>query len=72
MSIAALQGYYFDSATVGRALNVSAMQAEEQLVHIEQAHALIGFDRHATLPDGTSTLVYRFVQRRIRTRCTRR
>ena len=61
VSIAALQGYYFDSATVGRTLNEAPMHTEEQLVRVEQAHALVTFDRQSTLPDGTVTLVYRFV-----------
>jgi predicted ATPase len=60
LSIAAVQGYEFDSATVARVSALPAADVEERLRRIDKVHALITLQREAALPDGTITLAYRF------------
>ena len=60
-SIAAVQGHEFDSATLARASGTPAADVEEVLKRLDNVHALVALDRETTLPDGTLTLVYRFV-----------
>ena len=60
-SIAAVQGHEFDSATLARVSGMSAADVEELLGRLEEVHALVTLERETALPDGTLTLVYRFV-----------
>ena len=60
-SIAAVQGHEFDSATLARVSGMLAADVEELLGRLEDAHALIALERETAFPDGTLTLVYRFV-----------
>jgi DNA-binding winged helix-turn-helix (wHTH) protein len=60
-SIGAVQGHEFDSATLARVSSTPATDVEEVLRRTESTHALIALNRETTLPDGTLTLVYRFV-----------
>ena len=60
-SIAAVQGHEFDSATLGRVSAMPATEVEELLMRLDDVHALIALERETTLPDGTLTLIYRFV-----------
>ena len=60
-SIAAVQGYEFDSATLARVSGMPASDVEELLGRLGDVHALVALERETALPDGTLTLVYRFV-----------
>ena len=61
LSIAAVQGYEFDSATVARVSDVAAADVEERLRIAQDVHALVTLERDHELPDGTFSLKYRFV-----------
>ena len=61
LSIAAVQGYEFDSATVARVSGIAAADVEERLRVAEDVHALVTLEREHELPDGTFSLMYRFV-----------
>jgi DNA-binding winged helix-turn-helix (wHTH) protein/tetratricopeptide (TPR) repeat protein len=61
LSIAAVQGYEFDSATVARVSGAAAADVEERLRSADQVHALVTLQREDELSDGTFSLVYRFV-----------
>lgn len=61
LSIAAVQGYEFDSATVARVSGAAAADVEERLHNADEVHALVTFEREHELPDGTFSLIYRFV-----------
>jgi tetratricopeptide (TPR) repeat protein len=61
LSIAAVQGYEFDSATVARVSGMAAADVEERLRVAEDVHALVTLEREHELPDGTFSLMYRFV-----------
>jgi tetratricopeptide (TPR) repeat protein len=61
LSIAALQGYECDSATVAQVSGVAASDVEERLRSADQVHALLRFDREDELADGSFSLLYRFV-----------
>jgi DNA-binding winged helix-turn-helix (wHTH) protein/tetratricopeptide (TPR) repeat protein len=60
LSIAAVQGYEFDSATLARVSGRAASDVEEHLRNADQIHALVRFDREDESGDGTLSLVYRF------------
>jgi len=60
LSIAAVQGYECDSATIARVSGVAAGDVEERLRRADQIHALVRFDREDELDDGSLSLVYRF------------
>jgi DNA-binding winged helix-turn-helix (wHTH) protein len=60
-SIAAVEGHEFHSATLARVSSMAAADVEEILKRLDAEHALVAFDRETTLPDGTLTLIYRFV-----------
>ena len=61
VSIAAVQGHEFDSATLARVSGMPATDVEDLLRRLDEVHALIALDGETTLPDGTLTLTYRFV-----------
>ncbi len=61
LSIAAVQGYEFDSATVARVSGIATADVEERLRAAEDIHALVTLEREHELPDGTFSLMYRFV-----------
>ena len=60
-SIAAVEGHEFNSATLSRVSGTPAADVEELLKRLDEVHALVALERETTLPDGTLTLVYRFV-----------
>jgi len=60
LSIAAVQGYECDSATIARVSRAAAGDVEERLRHADKIHALVRFDREDELDDGSRSLVYRF------------
>lgn len=60
-SIAAVEGHEFSSATLARVSGTPAADVEEILKRLDEVHALVKRDRETTLPDGTLTLIYRFV-----------
>jgi tetratricopeptide (TPR) repeat protein len=60
LSIAAVQGYEFDSATVARASGSPASEAEERLRNADRVHALVRFTHEQESADGTLSLIYRF------------
>jgi DNA-binding winged helix-turn-helix (wHTH) protein/tetratricopeptide (TPR) repeat protein len=60
LSIAAVQGYEFDSATVAGVAGSATSEAEERLQSVDQIHALVRFDREDESADGALSLVYRF------------
>ena len=60
LSIAAVQGYECDSATIARVSGVAAGDVEERLRRADQIHALVRFDREDELENGSLSLVYRF------------
>jgi len=60
LSIAAVQGYECDSATIARVSGVAPGDVEERLRRADQIHALVRFDREDELDDGSLSLVYRF------------
>src|SRR5205814_1652630 len=53
LSIAAVQGYECDSATIARVSGVAAEDVEERLRRADQIHALVRFDREDELDDGS-------------------
>ena len=61
MSVAAVQGYEFDSTTLARVSSLAAADVEELLERLARVHALVVPERETTQPDGTLTVVYRFV-----------
>jgi DNA-binding winged helix-turn-helix (wHTH) protein/tetratricopeptide (TPR) repeat protein len=61
LSIAAVQGYEFDSATIARVSGAAAADVEERLRSADDVHALVRLEREHALPDGTFSLLYRFV-----------
>ena len=61
LSIAAVQGYEWDSATVARVSGVSASEVEERIRTADHIHGLVRFEREDELPDGSLTLLCRFV-----------
>jgi len=61
LSIAAVQGYEFDSATIARVSGAAAADVEERLRSADDVHALVRLEREHAMPDGTFSLVYRFV-----------
>lgn len=60
LSIAAVQGYECDSATIARVSRIAAGDVEERLRRADQIHGLVRFDREDELDDGSLSLVYRF------------
>src|SRR5206468_7345498 len=60
LSIAAVQGTEFDSATIARVSGVAAGDVEERLRRADQVYALVRYDRADELDDGSLSLVYRF------------
>lgn len=61
LSIAAVQGYEFDSATVARVSGCGAADVEERLRMAAQIHAVVAPVEERELPDGTPALACRFV-----------
>jgi DNA-binding winged helix-turn-helix (wHTH) protein/tetratricopeptide (TPR) repeat protein len=61
LDVAAVQGYEFDSATVAEASDHASAHVEEVLRIAERTHALVVRERETVRPDGTFTVVYRFV-----------
>jgi tetratricopeptide (TPR) repeat protein len=61
LSIAAIQGYEFDSATIASVSGAAAAEVEERLRSADEVHALVTLEREYQLPDGTFSVVYRFV-----------
>ena len=61
LSIAAVQGYEFDSATVARVSGCAAADVEERLRMAAQVHAVVAPIDEREMPDGTPSLAYRFV-----------
>lgn len=61
LSIAAVQGYEFDSATLARVNGSAAADVEERLRSADQVHAVVTLVGESDLPDGTVSLRYRFV-----------
>jgi DNA-binding winged helix-turn-helix (wHTH) protein/tetratricopeptide (TPR) repeat protein len=61
LSIAAVQGYEFDSATLARVGGRAAADVEERLRSAEQVHAIVALIDERELPDGTVSSAYRFV-----------
>jgi len=61
LSIAAVQGYEFDSATVARVSGVATAEAEERLRGAAHVHAVVSPIEEREMPDGTPSLAYRFV-----------
>jgi DNA-binding winged helix-turn-helix (wHTH) protein/tetratricopeptide (TPR) repeat protein len=59
--LAAVQGYGFDSATLSRVSGSAAAEVEELLRRAEHVHALVTRVRETELPDGTVSVIYRFV-----------
>jgi predicted ATPase len=58
---ASVQGYSFDSAVVGRAIEMDAAEVEERLQELDRAYGFVAFQQEDELPDHTLTLRYRFV-----------
>jgi DNA-binding winged helix-turn-helix (wHTH) protein len=61
LTIGAVQGYEFDSATIAQATGNSAAEVEELLRAADHTHVLVARDRDSVLPNGTFTVLYRFV-----------
>jgi len=61
LSIAAVQGFEFDSATLARVSGAAAAEVEERLRSAAQVHAVVSPVEEREMPDGTPSLVYRFV-----------
>ncbi len=61
LTVGAVQGHEFDSATVARASDTAPAEVEERLGAAEHTHALVVRERDSVLPDGTCTVAYRFV-----------
>jgi predicted ATPase len=58
---ASVQGSEFDSAVVARSVQMDAAEVEERLDELERIHGFVQLLEERELPDGTPTLVYRFV-----------
>lgn len=58
---ASVQGLEFQSAVVARAIGVEPAELEERLQRNERSFGLVRTVEETVLPDGTPTLVYRFV-----------
>ena len=56
-----VQGHDFDSAVIGRAINMDLAEVEERLDHLERVLALVTCLGEHELPDRTPNLRYRFV-----------
>ena len=61
LTVASVQGYQFDTAVVARSLAQSPADIEEHLDRIERLHGMITTVGEQELPDGTMTVVCRFV-----------
>jgi DNA-binding winged helix-turn-helix (wHTH) protein/tetratricopeptide (TPR) repeat protein len=61
LSLAAVQGYEFDSATLARVSGSAPAAVEDLLRSADRAHALVALVGETELPDGSVTLVHRFV-----------
>ena len=61
LSIAAVQGYEFDSATLARVGGRAAADVEDLLRNAEHVHAIVALIDERELPDTTVSLAYRFV-----------
>jgi len=61
LSIAAVQGYEFDSATLARVSGSPPANVEAQLRTAEQVHGFVTLVGESEQPDGVLTLQYRFV-----------
>ncbi len=59
--MASVQGYRFDSATLGSALALAPAEVEERLQALERVHGFVRLIGEQELPDGTLTLRYQFV-----------
>jgi predicted ATPase len=61
LTAASVQGYEFDSAVVGQALNLDADEVEERLEKLERVFAFVKLTSESEFPNRTLTLKYRFV-----------
>ncbi|RIK71195.1 hypothetical protein DCC62_22095 [candidate division KSB1 bacterium] len=61
MVAASVQGFEFDSAVVGKVLEMDEEEVEERLQKLEQDHRFVQFTEEDEFPDRTLTLRYRFV-----------
>jgi DNA-binding winged helix-turn-helix (wHTH) protein/tetratricopeptide (TPR) repeat protein len=61
LTAAAIQGYEFDSAAIGRALEADSVEIEEILDRLERVHAFVKRVGEDELPGGAPTVRYRFV-----------
>ncbi len=61
LSMAAVQGYEFDSATLARVAGLAAADVEDLLRNAEYVHAIVGLINDRELPDGGMSSAYRFV-----------
>jgi predicted ATPase len=59
-SAASVQGYEFDSAVIAQALDLDAVDVEDQLESLERVHVLVRQVEEREFPDRTFTLRYRF------------
>lgn len=60
LSIAAVQGYEFDSDTLARVSGTTASEVEDRLRNADQVHALVRFSHEDEAADGALSLVHRF------------
>ncbi len=61
LTAASVQGYEFDSAVVGKVLNLEADEIEERLEKLERVFAFVKLISEVEFPNRTLTLKYRFV-----------
>ena len=61
LSVAAAQGYEFDSAVVAAAADRDPAEVEERLQLLDRVHGMVQLMREDEFPDGTPTLRYSFV-----------
>jgi TolB-like protein/predicted ATPase/Tfp pilus assembly protein PilF len=61
LACASAQGYEFDSAVVGQALNLEADEVEERLEKLERVFAFVKLMSEGEFPNRTLTLKYRFI-----------
>jgi DNA-binding winged helix-turn-helix (wHTH) protein/tetratricopeptide (TPR) repeat protein len=61
LSIAAVQGYEFDSATLARVSGHAAADVEDLLRVADHVHAIVALVGERELPDATPSSAYRFV-----------
>ncbi|MCP3964571.1 MAG: protein kinase [bacterium] len=59
--VAGVQGYEFDTAVVGRVLEMDAEEVEERLQALDRDHGFVRFLAERVFPDLALTLRYRFV-----------